>query len=300
MSEEMAIHARNLGHRYRRKWAVRHLTFQVSAGKVYGFLGLNGAGKTTTIRMLMGLIKRNEGVAEVLGQDPEREPVKVKATVGYVAETPAFYDWMTIGEIVGFVANYRADWDADLAEYLLKQFDLSPEPKISELSKGQRAKVALLLALGFKPKLLILDEPTTGLDPSARREFFESVLAGYQEEGGTIFVSSHLVNEISGIVDHIGLIEKGEMLLDMPVEELRASVKRIRLTFPQGAPGKDLVCPKLLRAKCNGREAVVSVRDFQESEEHILKVLKAYEPSDLQVEDLNLEDIFVELVGKKD
>jgi ABC-2 type transport system ATP-binding protein len=299
MTENLAIQTDSLGYRYRRNWAVRQLNLKAPEGKVYGLLGLNGAGKSTTIRMLMGLIRRREGTATVLGLDPQRDPVGVKAAVGYVPETHSFYDWMQIDELIGFVARYRSGWDDGLSKQLLKRFDLNPMQRIGELSKGQRAKVGLLLAMAFRPRLLILDEPTSGLDPSARREFLEGVLAGFQEEGGTIFISSHLINEISGIVDYVGVIHEGKMHLEMPLEELRDSVKRIRLTFAKAAPG-NLACPGLLNARIDGREAAVSVRDFKENEEQVRKVLQAYEPEQLIVEDLNLEDIFIELVGRRE
>ena len=301
MTEPLAVHAENLGHRYRKNWAVRGLNLQAPQGRVYGFLGLNGAGKSTTIRMLMGLIRRQEGTARVLGLDPERDPVRLKRQVGYVAETHNFYEWMTVEEILGFAAHYRPDWDHAFAGDLLRRFGLEfhRESRVGELSKGQRSKVSLLMSLAFRPKLLILDEPTSGLDPSARREFFEGVLAGYQEEGGTIFVSSHLVNEIAGIVDHVGLIHEGRMHLEMPVEELRASVKRVRLTFENEAPAAEIACPGLLKARKDGREALLSVRDFAQNERQLRQVLQTYNPTGIEVEDLNLEDIFVELVGKR-
>lgn len=299
MTDDLAIRTEELGYRYRRQWAVRRLNLNVPAGRVYGLLGLNGAGKSTTIRMLMGLIRRHEGRAAVLGRDPEKDAVGVKAAVGYVPESHSFYDWMQIDELTGLIARYRPDWDEALAGRLLERFDLNPLQRIGALSKGQRAKVGLLLALAFRPKLLILDEPTSGLDPSARREFLEGILAGFQEEGGTIFISSHLINEISGLVDYVGLIHEGKMHLEQPVDELRASVKRVRLEFAQAAPA-GLTCPGLLGVRVEGREAAVTVRDFAANEEQTLKVLRAYEPSRLTVEDLNLEDIFVELVGRRE
>ena len=299
MTEKLAIQTENLGYRYRRQWAVRQLNLKAPEGKVYGLLGVNGAGKSTTIRVLMGLIQRREGAASVLGLDPGKDPVGVKSAVGYVAETHSFYDWMQIEELIGFISRYRPSWDNSLSIQLLKRFDLDPTQRIDALSKGQRAKVALLMAMAFRPRLLILDEPTSGLDPSARREFLEGVLAGFQEEGGAIFISSHLVNEISGLVDHVGLIHEGKMHLEMPLDELRNSVKRVRLTFPTAAPA-NLACPGLLGVRLDGREAALSVRDFAANEEQVRKVLQAYEPSQLEIEDLNLEDIFVELVGGRE
>lgn len=301
-TDSIAIQSHDLGYRYRYDWAVRHLNLQVPLGHIYGFLGLNGAGKSTTIRMLMSLLQRREGEVQILGLDPLKDPVGVKSKVGYVGDTHHFYEWMRIRELLAFVARYRPTWDAELSNQLLERFNLAGhiEHKVSELSKGQRSKISLLLALAFRPKLLILDEPTSGLDPAARRDFFEDLLAGYQEEGGTIFISSHLVDEISGIVDHVGLIHEGAMLLEMPAETLRDSVKRVRLIFDAEVPATEITCPGRLRVRKNGREATVSVRDFSSNPEQVLRCLKAYNPARLDVEDLSLEDIFVELVGKRE
>ena len=295
MSEGAIIETRGLGRQYGRRWVVNELDLAVPRGAVYGFLGLNGAGKSTTIRMLMGLIRRHAGEARVLGLDPARQEVELKRRVGYVAENPAFYEWMTVAEICAFVAHYRqGTWDARRAEDLMRKFRLQPDVKLKHLSKGQRAKTALVLAMAFDPELLMLDEPTSGLDPLARREFIEGVLAEFQESGKTIFISSHLVNELSGLIDYVGILHEGRLLYSGPADEFRASVRRLRLTFGD-APPPDVRCDGLLRRKSNGRDTVLSVRDFDET--RILTQLREYHPADIQIEPLNLEDSFVEFIG---
>ncbi|MCX7045379.1 MAG: ABC transporter ATP-binding protein [Candidatus Sumerlaeota bacterium] len=295
MPENVAIETRRIGRRYGSRWVVRDLDLSIPRGAVYGFLGLNGAGKSTTIRMLMGLIRRHSGEASVLGFDPKRQDVEIKRRVGYVAESPAFYEWMRVREICAFAASYRRDrWDARRADDLLARFRVPPETRLKELSKGQRAKTALVLALAFNPEMLILDEPMSGLDPVARREFVEGVLAEFQEEGRTIFVSSHLVNELSGLVDHIGIIHEGRLLLSRPADEFRASVRRLRLGFDNDAPPA-IACDGLLRYKPSGREGVVSVYPFEE--EKTIAQLRAAGAARVEPESLNLEDAFVEYIG---
>ena len=292
---DIAIHTDALGRRYGRRWVVESVDLSVPQGSVYGFLGLNGAGKSTTIRMLMGLIRRDSGAATVLGLDPATDGVEVKRRVGYVAEHPAFYEWMVVEEICAFVANYRRDkWNEKRAGELLERFRLPRMTRLRELSKGQRAKVALVLALAHDPDLLLLDEPTTGLDPVARREFAEGVVAEYQREGKTIFISSHLVNEIAGLVDCIGIIHEGRLLHTSTTEAFLQSVQRVRMTFPDGAP-RDVDCPGKLRYKADGREAIVAVQDF--SDDTTLPPLRELHPENLEVERLTLEDAFVEVVG---
>jgi len=295
MSNDCAIETKQLGRRYGGRWVVRDLDLCVPRGAVYGFLGLNGAGKSTTIRMLMGLIRRHSGAASVLGLDPARRDVEVKRRVGYVAEQPAFYDWMRVEEICAFVATYRKDrWDPRRADDLLNRFRVPRGERLRNLSKGQRAKTALVLALAFAPDLLILDEPTSGLDPVARREFVEGVLAEFQEEGKSVFVSSHLVNELSGLIDHVGILHEGRLLYSGRAEDFLASVRRVRLAFEDAAP-KEITCDGLLRLKVDGREASLSIRDFDERRAR--EQLQTYSPSGIEIEPLNLEDAFVEFVS---
>ena len=295
MADNFIIETNGLGRRYGTRWVVDGLDLKVPKGAVYGFLGLNGAGKSTTIRMLMGLIRRHSGDVKVLGFDPSKDGVEVKRSVGYVAEAPSFYEWMTIDDICSFASTYRKkDWDQKKANELITRFRVPHNTKLKDMSKGQRAKTSLVLAMAYNPELLILDEPTGGLDPVARREFVEGVLAEYQEEGKTIFISSHLVNELSGLVDHVGIIFEGQLLLSQSSEEFMSSVKKIKLTFNGPAPA-DIVCEGIMRCKTDAREAVVSVRNY--NEQVVSQQLQNYNPLTIEVEGLNLEDAFVEFIS---
>jgi ABC-2 type transport system ATP-binding protein len=290
---ELAIETHGLVRRYGKKRVLNGMDLHVPRGSVYGLLGKNGAGKSTTIRILMGLIRRHGGDVRVAGLDPARDDLGIKRRVGYVAENPDFYGWMRVEEIVRLVATYHDDWDWRLSDRLMKQFSLPPRAKVKTLSKGMAAKLGLLMALSFRPAMLILDEPMTGLDPGARREFIESILRDFQEEGKTIFVSSHLVNEIAGLVDRIGVMRGGRLMLEMPAEELFASVKAIRLTFEGDVP-PDLACAGMLNKRVEGREAIVTVRDFKA--DATAAELRRFSPTDLTVADLTLEDIFIALL----
>lgn len=295
MSENLVICTEGLGRRYGRRWVVRDLDLRVERGAVYGLLGLNGSGKSTTMHMLMSLIRPHAGRAEVLGLDVQRKPVEVKTRVGYVAETPNFYEWMTVDEICGFVAHYRKGWwNWQRAEHLLNRFRLDPKARIRTLSKGMKAKLSLLLAMAFGPELLILDEPTSGLDPVARREFIEVILAEYQESGRTILVTSHLISELSGLVDHVGVLHEGRLIRDQTAEEFTDSVKRIRLYFDGETP-EGIACDSMLGLKANGREATLTVGAFDEARTR--EQLQRFGPAKIEVQSLNLEDAFVETVG---
>lgn len=290
---EYVIETRGLSRRFGRQWAVKNLNLQIRKGAVFGFLGRNGAGKTTTIKMLMGLLPPTKGEAFVLNHHCWSDYVKIRQLVGYVPEIPVFYDWLTVAQTIGFVANYHTTWDWNWARELLKQFALDEQKKVRHLSKGMKAKLSLLLALGFLPEVLILDEPTFGLDPIARKEFIQSVLRLYQEEGKSIFISSHLITEISGLVDWVGIIDDGVLLMAEPMEKLLAELRQVRLVFQAPAP-QTFSCNGLLRFSTDGREAVLTVRPFVE--EKVIPELRRLNPVHLEVNALNLEDAFIELV----
>lgn len=298
MSGALAVRTEGLGYRFGRfdrRWAVRHLDLTVPAGAVYGLLGQNGAGKSTVLRLLLGLLRRHEGQVEVLGSDPQIDPVAVKERVGYVAESLDLYEWMTIEELLGFVGRYRPGWDPALAGRLRERFKLDPDRRAGELSKGQKAMAGLLLALAFRPSLLLLDEPTSGLDVAARRLFYETVLAEYQAEGGTIVIASHQVHEIAGLVDHLGILRDGRLEVSAPLEELQRSVRRWRLAFAQSAPDRFEV-PGLLRTEAAGREAVLLTRGEGEA---VRSALAASGPSRLEVEELGPEELLEALAGER-
>ncbi len=291
---DAAIKTERLGKRFRRKWAVEELDMEVPMGSVFGLLGPNGAGKSTTIHMLMGLLPPTQGHMSVLGIDPVRDDVAVRRRVGYVPEIHGFYEWMTVDEIIGLVAPYHSRWDWQTCRSLQSDFRLDGKERVENLSKGMRAKLALLLALSFDPEMLVLDEPTGGLDPAARRSFIETILGKYQETGKTIFLSSHLMNEFAGLLDHVAFMREGRIELVSRLDELHKRMKRVRLVFDKCVP-PDLRIDGAVSVRTNGREAVATLRTFDS--ERTPDALKQTGADNVTVEELTLEDIFVELVG---
>jgi ABC-2 type transport system ATP-binding protein len=291
---ESAVRIEGLKRRFGTKTAVRQVDLTVPKGSVFGLLGPNGAGKSTTIKMMMGLLPSNGGSISMLGHDPEKEGIKVRQKVGYVPEHHGFYEWMSVEEIIALVSPYHKNWNRDLCQELMKDFRLERDEKVGSFSKGMRAKLALLLALSFEPEMLVLDEPTGGLDPAARRNFIETILSRYQETGKTIFVSSHLLNEFSGLLDHVAFMREGVIELSMKLEDLHAQTKRARLIFSEGVPA-DLQFSGALAIRKNGREAVVSCQNFDPvvTEEQ----LRNTGAEQVIIEDMSLEDIFVDMVG---
>ncbi len=293
-ASEYVIELNNLTKKYGSQRAVHELNLKVPKGTVFGLLGPNGAGKTTAINMLMGLLRPSKGKVSVLGMDPFRKGAAVRQRVGYVPEVYGFYEWMTVEEITYMVANYHKQWNWTLYHELLDDFQLQKKVKVRNLSKGMKAKLALLLALAFKPEILVLDEPTGGLDPAARRNFIETILAHYQEEGKTIFVSSHLLNEFSGVLDVVAFMKDGNIKLVRPLEELHQKTKRIRLIFDDEVPA-DIYFSNALKQRTNGREMVLTYPNYDPLRTH--EELRIANASNLLVEEMSLEDIFVDMVG---
>lgn len=291
---DWAIETTNLGHRFGNNWAVRGLDLQVPRGSVFGLLGENGVGKSTTIQMLIGQLLPSEGSARVLGLDPVTDEIAIKTRVGYVPEKYGFYEYMRVREIIALVAAYHSDWNHDLQRQLIGEFSLNEDNRVSELSKGMRAKLALLMALSFEPELLLLDEPASGLDPAARRNFIETILSRYQQTGKTILLSSHLLNDFAGLLDHVAFMRDGKIELVAPLEQLQRQMKRVRLVFEDGMP-ESLHVNGSIKTSVNGREAVATLEHFDA--ERTMVELKALNPSHIIVEDLSLEDIFIARTG---
>jgi ABC-2 type transport system ATP-binding protein len=208
---------------------VENINLTANEGEIYGFLGINGAGKTTTIRLIMGILAAQAGTITLLGETTRRTSVALKRRIGYVSQEQNFYPWMTCKALGRFVGAFYPTWDAAEFARLLEIFEIPSGRRSSELSGGMRAKLALALALAPGPALLVLDEPTAGLDPVARREFMQIIVAQARQHRRTTFFSSHLIDEVERCADRVGIIHGGTMRFEGGLEELRDRVRRIRL-----------------------------------------------------------------------
>jgi len=284
------IEIRDLHRRYGKLDAVNGLSLTVPVGKCYGFFGRNGAGKTTTIKCLLNLLRPNSGAARVFGLDPQKDEVAVKSRLAYVPDQVAFYPWMTVRDTLEYLASFRQHWNIDIENDLLKRFQLDPNQKASNLSRGQKTQLALIGAICPEPELLVLDEPTSGLDPIVRREFIETVIGAYQSGDParrTVFVSTHLIAEFEGLIDEFTIIEQGRELLTMGADAARDRFKKIRARFPQEL---NLNLSGALKVKCAGREMEILANGNSEA---LLAELKTHQPEELRTESLSLEEIFV-------
>jgi len=224
------IETTNLSHRYWRTEAVRDLNFAVPTGSVCALLGANGAGKTTAIKVLMNLLQPSAGSVRVLGVDSRRLGAREFAQIGYVSENQKLPLWMTVQQLLAYCRPFYPTWDKELESRLLAQFDLPPERKLKHLSRGMLMKVALLSSLAYRPKLLVLDEPFSGLDPLARDDFVRGILEASELGDWTVLVSSHDIEEVERLADNIALLEAGRLKFSETTESLLDRFRRMEVT----------------------------------------------------------------------
>ena len=190
-------------------------------GVVYGLVGANGAGKTTLIRHILGLLRAQRGSVRVFGLDPVRDPVGVLSRIGYLSEENDLPGWMRVDELLRYSRAFYPAWDDAYATELREAFALDPAAKVGSLSKGQKARAGLVIALAYRPELLVLDEPSSGLDPIVRRDILGAVIRTIADEGRTVLFSSHLLEEVEQVADHVTMIDAGRLVLSAPLAEIR-------------------------------------------------------------------------------
>jgi len=290
---DSVIHTTDLTKTYGDQFAVEALDLSIPPGAAVGLLGPNGAGKSTTINMLLGLLTPTSGTVSVLGIDPARDGAAVRSRVGYVPERHHIYGWMTIQEVLGFTRSFYPTWNDQLCEDLVKRYDLSPEKKVKQLSQGMGTKLSLILALAHEPDLLILDEPTTGLDPLARDEFVTAVGELLQRYDNTILFSSHIFGDVERIADTIAIMDDGKLLTMRPRADLVDATKRIDITLN---PTNDKPVPPAETIFDRVEDGVWSLTVCDCSEATLTELTQSPGVQSLRVSDLALEDIFRDFV----
>jgi ABC-2 type transport system ATP-binding protein len=233
---EFVVDMRNISRRFGVKLALDDVSFRVPAGSVVGLVGENGAGKTTLIKHILGLLKAQCGSVRVFGRDPVADPVGVLSRIGYLSEESDMPGWMRVRELIRYVAAFYPTWDADYAEQLRREFDLDPKAKVKLLSKGQRARAGLLTALAYRPDLLLLDEPSSGLDPIVRRDILGAIIRTIADEGRTVLFSSHLLSEVERVSDYVAMIRHGRILFCDALDRIKQSHARLTLEFEHPQP----------------------------------------------------------------
>lgn len=292
MPESFVFQTHSLNRYFGNVHALKDLSLEVPEASIFGFLGANGAGKTTTIRLLMGIIQCSSGEIEMFGSRAKGVSLKQRQMLSYVSQEQFFYPWIKASDLGKFVSGFYKTWDQRRFTELLDLFELPSKRRVDEMSGGMRTKLALALSIASRPKILILDEPTTGLDPIARREFMNLVVECSREDGRTVFFSSHLVNEVERFADHIGMIHHGQLLFQGSLDSVYSRIRKITVPTTEDQP-----------------EASSRFETWQtkELDGEVTQVLHAHDESwwednpDLsgaRIEKLSLEDAFLASAGQ--
>ena len=257
---EPVIAVSELTRRFGGTTALASVSLSVSRGAVYGLVGANGAGKTTLIKHVLGLLRAESGSVRVFGRDPVADPVGVLSRIGYLSEEHDLPGWMRVDELIRYSRAFYPAWDDAYAEALRQAFALDSTARIRNLSKGQKARLGLLVALAYRPQLLVLDEPSSGLDPVVRRDILEAIIRTIAHEGRTVLFSSHLLEEVERVADHVTMISQGRIVLSAPLDAIRQSHRCMTVRFAESRPPPPEVAG-VLRWDGGGREWTAVYRD---------------------------------------
>jgi len=273
--------------------ALDNVTLDVSPGKIIGLLGDNGAGKSTLLRHMIGLYLPDEGECITLGiRAGDLDPARL-ARVGYVHQNGELIEWMTVRQLIRYVSAYYDAWNPKIEERFVREFELSLNVRVGALSPGQRQRLAILLAIGFEPELLILDEPAAALDPIARMRFLDLLTEFIQDEGRTIIISSHILSDVEKIIDHVVIMRRGRILRDCALEELQEEYCRVRLTAVEGRLPEVLPFDGVLECE---RDDVAAVLLLRRPDDGVLRTAEASLCCRVECEALSLETIYRAIV----
>lgn len=289
---EIVLETQGLTKYYGGILAVDHLDLKVPRGCICGFVGRNGAGKTTAIKLMLGLLRPTAGASKLLGCDSTALTPEIRQRIGYVTEGHRLFRWMNIGELEKFQrAFFPGQWDDKLFGDMIEYFELPRKRKIKHLSNGQRAQVSLALALAPNPELLIMDDPTLGLDAAIRRQFLEGMIELIMRQGRTVLFSSHILGDVERVADRIAVIDRGVLRANCSLEEFRTAVKKVVFGFADTVP-VEVDIEGLLH--CRRSEKQLELTLVGTGEEQIAEWAKSARAEDYQIVKMNLEDQFIE------
>lgn len=294
MSESL-VEVRGVSRRFGQVLALDEVSFSAGEARVYGLVGANGAGKTTLIKHILGLLRARSGSVHVFGLDPVRYPVEVLRRIGYLSEERDLPEWMRVHELMRYTQAFYPEWDGAYARRLLDTFGLDEGAKVGELSKGMRAQAGLVAAVAHRPDILILDEPSTGLDPVVRQDILDAIVRTVADEGRTVIFSSHLLDEVERMSDHVTMIHGGRVVLDGPVDGVRSAHSRTQIRFEERLERPPEI-EGTLAVEGEGRLWSI-VHNGSPELFHASVVLHGGEI--LQSRDATLEEIFIARVGRR-
>jgi ABC-2 type transport system ATP-binding protein len=287
MNEVLKIN--NLFKSFGKTKVLQEFDLTLQKGKVYGLLGKNGEGKTTLIRILMGVIPCDQGEMTYKNKKISFRDDSYKKEIGFIAEESIFYGWMSINELLKFNASFYPKWNTRKVDEYLDRLSLDKKTRIRHLSRGMKLKLGLIVTLASEPEILLLDDPTSGLDVPTRHDFLKEIIKELSEAGTTILFCTHIVHEIEGIIDNLGILKFGRLILDEDFQKLKNSCKRILLTSGESLEDK-IKIDGIVTEKTNGNQSELVIYPWTEEKKQVIENLK---PTSMEIKPLNLEEIFI-------
>lgn len=290
---QVVIDIAGLKKSYGKNAVLTGVDLRVGAGAIVGLMGMNGSGKSTLIKCLLGLLDVDGGGARVLGCDAAHLAPEVKGRLGYVPQVVYLYPWMKVRYVIAYTSTFYSTWDHAWTSELVARWRVPLDERLQNLSTGQLQALAIVVALGHRPDLLVLDEPVASLDPVARRDFLKSLLESVETGSRTVLFSTHISSDLERVATHVAVLRDGRITHFSELDELKDRVKRLRLRT-QGAFPPEFAVPGALRTTVEGNSALAAVSD---ATPELIDELRQRWHAEVRVEDLNLEEIFVELNG---
>ncbi len=277
-----------------KKWfgatdALRNVSLDIHPGSIIGLLGANGAGKSTLLRHIIGLYLPSKGTCVTFGCEAGKLGPSELGRIGYVHQEGELLEWMKVGQLIRYVSTYYPNWNDQLEEKYIADYDISTKARVGSLSPGQRQKLAILLAIGFEPELLILDEPASTLDPVARGQFLDLLLQIIQDENRTIIISSHILSDVEKVIDHAVIMKAGRILRDCSFDELKEEFYRLRISALSGELPAELPFANVVEHQRSNGQAVITVKNS--SREQIEQTAQGLN-CQVEIQTLPLEDIY--------
>jgi ABC-2 type transport system ATP-binding protein len=294
--ENIIVQMRNVSRKFGKIQALDNINLDISRGQIIGLLGANGAGKSTLLRHIIGLYLANEGQCLTFGTDAAKLSPKELGKIGYVHQEGELLAWMTVEQLIRYVSAYYNNWNKQLEEKYIADFDISVKSRVGTLSPGQRQQLAILLAIGFEPELLILDEPASALDPIARSQFLDLLLQLIQDGKRTIIISSHILSDVEKVIDHTLIMREGKILRDCSFDNLREEFLRFTLTSLNGSLPNQLPFKNVITCERNGNKAVIIVHNSTEGQ---LQAEAKGLNCEIQIRTMTLEEIYKIVVTQK-
>jgi ABC-2 type transport system ATP-binding protein len=291
MTNEPVISAQQAYRKFGNKEVLQGIDLAIPRGSVVGLIGKNAAGKSTLIKCLLGLLRLDAGRMRIFNDDSWNLTAESKARLGYVPQEVSLYSWMRVGQIIQYTAAFYPRWNWELSNHLVQQWELSLNDRVGPLSAGQIQKLALVLALGYEPDLLVLDEPVASLDPVARRDFLRTLLDIAQNENRTVLFSTHITSDLERVADRVAILLDGRIVFHDELDALKDSVKRLHITAAKDLP-QSFAVRGALRMEVEGPNALVAVAGVGNG---LIEELRSTWDAEVEVEHLSLEDIFLEM-----